>query len=266
MRVAISADAKAEDALLRLANDANRRGWAAVHCDLPTGTLVVQQSIVYTGYHDVPGLPPDAGMVFAQREATLNMLVAVFSTCATCLELLQSGTAGTPPALRRIAPCPIELLQPFSVFVLSRLVRWDLAELADAGPAWVLVRDAALRCMRDGASAQAQERVDGWLRHRADAGEAEAAMFDGILFDVDRSCRWVLRDVMADPPDARPLRQLMLLEQALAVHAGAWQSVRLRPGSVRDALAKGLDLPPARVPETFVDRLLQRFPFLAPRS
>jgi hypothetical protein len=78
-----------------MANEVNRLGLSAVHFDAAAGRPIVQQTIVYTGYHDASALESDSGMRLAHGEATLNMLVCVLATCENCLHQLKSGSAAS---------------------------------------------------------------------------------------------------------------------------------------------------------------------------
>ncbi|NML42506.1 hypothetical protein HHL11_02015 [Ramlibacter sp. G-1-2-2] len=283
LRVSVPASLP-EDKGFRAANDVNRRGLASVHFDAPEGALVVQQTLIFSGYHEVNGLEIDSSIVFAQREATLNMLLAVFGTCEACLRQLQPNQVLPSPHVRRVKMPSAEVLEQFTAFVLARMYRWDCVDLPPGSAALELLRQAAIRtfteetlqveqdadpCQRPDrqlAAEAARERIDRWLRDRFQQRTPIDPWFDMLLYDVDRKLRWTLRDVMANPPSTREVHQLTLLEQALAVHRPVWEGVRYECKDLRAALALGLDIEVDDVAPRTVDRLLERFPFLAPAA
>lgn len=69
---------------LRLANKVNRHGLCCVHFDEDAGVLLIQQSNVFTGYHDEPA-EAESGIRRAQCEAAANMFAGVLHTVGVCV-------------------------------------------------------------------------------------------------------------------------------------------------------------------------------------
>ena len=281
VRIIVPAAKLGAQAALAAANEVNRLGLAPVHYDAASASLVVQHAAVFTGFHDAAGLAPDPTLTFAQKEAALNMLGAALATADACRRALAPRAADDDPPLQRLDAAAPEVLEAFSVFVLSRMFRWEVASLAPGSPAHALLLEAATRCLvadtldqreEDRADAAwrseempaARSRVETWLGDRAGLDAAEAAYLDLVLFDVDRAARRQLRRFMADPPTAAPLRQFRLLDAALQQCGASWQGVRIADADVRTALAIGLDLQVAQVSAGFAGQLCKRHPFLAP--
>jgi len=86
IRVSVPASGLDADAALRAANAVNGRGLAPVHYDQGKRTLVVQQTIVFTGFNETPGVESNADFAFARQEATLNMASAVFAAAHACAQ------------------------------------------------------------------------------------------------------------------------------------------------------------------------------------
>lgn len=256
VRVVIPVPHLEEAAGYRVANDANRLGLGAVHFDAPSGALVAQQSAVFTGYQADPAL------AVARRESTLNALAAVFGTARACLQLagLEAGAARS-------------LLQDFTTFVLARMVRWEAASVAANSHACELLLDGAaphviVHVDERGFAAggvspdvlDARKLLEGWLRDPSGLDPERAKDLDATLFALEQRTRWALRDAVANPPGAAPLRQLQLLERALAEQPACWGGLAVAADDVRGAWAVGLDIDAAHLPDALVQRLSERFP------
>jgi hypothetical protein len=277
VRMTVPVAAMNADAALRIANDINRKGYAPVYYDAESKALVVQDVVVFTGFHDTPTVDFDPAFTLAQNEVTLNTLVAAFNAAYACVQAVWPERVRSEQTLMRVEASPPDLLDAFSVFVLSRMYRWGLIRLENDGAALRLLRDAAARCLLADEAAvlepgaeharseeAARARVEGWMRSRMWRERCDDAYLDAILFDVDRAARTQLRELMSDPPTARPLHQMRLLEDALARRLENWQGVQVTEGNPRAALAVGLDVEIDRVSPSFVQRLCERHPFLAP--
>jgi hypothetical protein len=282
-RVRIPVPEIASAAGFAAANDASRLGLAAVYFDAPAAALIVQQAVVFTGYHDSEGLHADAGAVAARREAALNMFASLFTTAHACLQFAYPEADDPPTPLLRVVQTSPEVLDTFASFVISRMVRWDIATLRPDSPAFQRALASAAYChaieiteadeTQDRAAAwteadeaESRQRVAGWLLGGRQLGKSDAMQFDSVLFDIDRNCRWALRDVMADPPRSRPLRQLQLLEKALAERAAVWDGLVVHESDLKSVIGLGLDLEAGQVPDGYAQRLMERFAFPVVRA
>ena len=246
-----------EDAAFIVANDACRLGLSAVHFDAPASALIVQQSGVFTGYHAYPA----SGL--ACREATANALAAAFVTARACLALARPEYA--PSA---------DPLGTFTLFAITRMVRWEQATVEPESQAYQLLLEAAVhRTLVDVDAPQIStteadpEQMDtrvllqDWLRRPGSLDATEAKSCDATLFAVEERCRWALRNLVARPPSTRPDQQLDLLEDALSQRTAPWEGLVLRCEDVRAVLAVALDVEIHAVPESLVATLRQHIAF-----
>lgn len=251
VRICIPIPNADEHAGFMAANDASRLGLATVHFEAPAGVLVVQHCAVLAAPTAPGARQVEAGTEdTARQEAMLSMLAAAFITARACLRLVRPEECSAG-----------DLVETFSAFVVARMLRWDVATLVAGSPIHQLLLDATEprvivhldeRGLAAGAldpdRSDARTLVEGWLRQGRNLDAAQAKDRDATLFALEQRCRWALRNHMAAPPSAAPLRQLQLLDRTLVERHGLWDGLEISTPDVRGAWALGLDIGVAHVP------------------
>lgn len=222
---------------------------------LTDGGFLVKGELAYP--HEVSAPMVDPAFTSEQRANTLDMVLRVFRAAGECCA--RPGGSQMEPS--RVPQT--DALEIFSVFALSRMYRWGMAELEEGSAALSLLqRDAARQLTFDVATVPAE--VNKWFGSRLVLRRAHDVYLDAVLYDIELSARHRLIGVMADPPMKDPVSQLSLLRQAMAAHPALWASARItaRP---EFAFALGVDLEPGQVPPDAIEPLLAGFPDLLPR-
>lgn len=255
---------------------------------LASGGFVVQGALAYPGFHEVSAAEVDPASTSAERAITLDMVLRVFRAARECVQ--QGGNAQETLSVTPAMPAPgagnedSRALEIFSVFVLSRMYRWGLVELANGSAGLSLLQRYAACALteaaisvpsEDGGSPQVSGEVlreqsiaciGDWFGSRLFLRRLDDVYLDSVLYDVDLSARSRLRGVMSDPPMTDPANQLLLLRQAMDSHPAPWACARITAGRPELAFAVGLDLKPDQVPQQDLERLLADFPNLVPRT
>lgn len=223
----------------------------------PDEDIVIREKLVYPYDPSDPACVIDPAFTSQQRVKTLDLMLRVFRAAKECR---------TGCAVIELEPGQVphsDTSEVFSLFVLSRMCRWDMVALEEGSAALLLLQRGAARQTINGGTSSSAELVE-WFRGRLLVGRLNDVYVDSVLYDIELNARHRMFGVMANPPMNDPALQLLLLQKSVNAHPAVWANVHLT-ACTEVVFALGMDLAPEQVPLQAIEQLLVGFSNLLSR-